>query len=85
MLEAFKQLVENGVLSEQVRTEIESAFAQKIQENRDQVTTQLREEFAQRYEHDKGVLVEAIKDQQKQMDAMQRKIAELEAKKGKNV
>ena len=60
MLDAFKQLVESGVMSEQVKSEIESAFNTKIQENRDQVTAELREEFAQKYEHDKGVMIEAI-------------------------
>lgn len=60
MLDAFKKLVENGVLSEDMGTEIESAFTAKIQENRDQVTAELREEFARRYEHDKGVMVEAV-------------------------
>ena len=60
MLDAFKQLVEGGMMSEEVRTEIESAFNTKIQENRDQVTAELREEFASKYEHDKGVMVEAI-------------------------
>ena len=60
MLDAFKQLVESGILSEQVSSEIETAFNQKIQENRDQVTAELREEFARKYEHDKGVMVEAI-------------------------
>ena len=60
MLDAFKQLVESGVMSEQVSTEIEHAFATKIQENRDQVTAELREEFASKYEHDKGVMIESI-------------------------
>jgi hypothetical protein len=60
MLDAFKQLVESGVMSEQVKSEIESAFSQKIQENRDQVTAELREEFAQKYEHDKGVMIESL-------------------------
>lgn len=59
-MDAFKQLVESGVISEEIRTDLESAFNTKIQENRDQVTAQLREEFAQRYTHDKGVLVESI-------------------------
>jgi hypothetical protein len=60
MLDAFKQLVESGVMSEDTRSVIESAFAQKIQENRDQVTAELREEFAQKYNHDKSMMVEAI-------------------------
>jgi len=60
MLDAFKQLVESGVMTEETQSVIESAFQQKIQENRDQVTAELREEFATKYEHDKGVMVEAI-------------------------
>ena len=60
MLDAFKQLVESGMISEDVKTEIESAFHQKIKENRDQVSAELREEFAQKYNHDRSVMVEAI-------------------------
>ena len=60
MLEAFKQLVESGVMSEDTRSVIESALVTKIQETRDQVTAELREEFAQKYNHDKSMMVEAI-------------------------
>ena len=60
MLDAFKQLVESGMMSEDVKSAVEAAFTQKIQENRDQVTAELREEFAQKYSHDKQVMVEAI-------------------------
>jgi len=60
MLDAFKKLVESGVISEDVGSELQSALAAKIQENRDQVTAELREEFAQKYQHDKGLMVEAI-------------------------
>jgi hypothetical protein len=60
MLDAFKQLVESGMMSEEVKSEIETAFSQKLQENRDQVTAELREEFAQKYNHDKSIMVEAI-------------------------
>lgn len=60
MLDAFKQLVESGVMSEETKNVVEAAFAAKIQENRDQVTAQLREEFAQKYNHDKQVMVEAL-------------------------
>jgi len=60
MLDAFKQLVESGVMSEDVKSAVEAAFTQKIQENRDQVTAELREEFAQKYNYDKTVMVEAI-------------------------
>jgi len=60
MLDAFKQLVESGVMTEDTRTVIESAFAEKIKENREQVTAELREEFAQKYNQDKGAIVEAV-------------------------
>lgn len=60
MLDAFKQLVESGMMSEDTVSAVEAAFTQKIQENRDQVTAELREEFSQRYAHDKGVMVEAL-------------------------
>ena len=60
MLDAFKQLAESGVMTAETQSVIESAFAAKIQENRDQVTAELREEFAQKYSHDKQVMVEAI-------------------------
>ena len=60
MLDAFKQLVESGVMTEETKSVIESAFAEKIKENRDQVSAELREEFAQKYTHDKAVMVEAI-------------------------
>jgi hypothetical protein len=60
MLDIVKQLFENNVISEEIKSEIETAWASRIQENRDQVTTQLREEFAQKYEHDKGAMVEAV-------------------------
>jgi len=60
MLEAFKQLVESGVMTEETTQVVEAALARKIQETRDQVTAELREEFAQKYNHDKSVMVEAI-------------------------
>jgi len=60
MLDAFKKLVESGLMNEDMKSELENALAQKLQENRDQVTAELREEFAQKYSHDKQVMVEAI-------------------------
>lgn len=60
MLDIVKQLFENNVISEEIKSEIESAWQSRIQENRDQVTAQLREEFAQKYEHDKSAMVEAV-------------------------
>ena len=60
MLDAFKKLVESGVMTEETKNIVESALQAKIQENRDQVAAELREEFAQKYTHDKQVMVEAI-------------------------
>jgi hypothetical protein len=68
MLDIVKQLFENNVISEEIKSEIESAWESRIQENREQVTeevreqltAQLREEFAQKYEHDKSAMVEAV-------------------------
>jgi hypothetical protein len=60
MLDFVKKLFENNVISEDIKSEIESAWESRIQENRDQVTATLREEFAQKYEHDKGAMVEAV-------------------------
>ena len=60
MLDIVKQLFENNVISEEIKSEIESAWNSRIQENRDEVTATLREEFAQKYEHDKGAMEEAV-------------------------
>ncbi len=60
MLDIVKQLFENNVISEEIKSEIESAWSSRIQENREQVTAELREEFAQKYEHDKSTMVEAV-------------------------
>ena len=60
MSDAFKKLVEAGVMTEETQSVVEAALAAKIQENRDQITAQLREEFAQKYTHDKNIMVEAI-------------------------
>jgi hypothetical protein len=70
MLDFVKQLFENSVISEETKKEIESAWEQRIQENREQVTeelreqitAQLREEFAQKYEYDKTAMVEAVEN-----------------------
>jgi len=48
------------VISEEIKSEIESSWESRIQENREQVTSTLREEFAEKYEHDKSAMVEAV-------------------------
>ncbi|NDG30315.1 hypothetical protein EB118_09620 [bacterium] len=60
MLDALKKLVENNMISEEIKADIEKAWETRITEARQQATQELREEFAQRYEHDKAVMVEAI-------------------------
>jgi hypothetical protein len=60
MQDFVKQLFENNVISEDMKSEIENAWESRIQENRDQVTSTLREEFAHKYEHDKSSLLEAV-------------------------
>lgn len=62
MQDFVQQLLENDVISEEMKSEIESAWQSKIQENRELVTRELREEFAQKYEHDKSAMVEAVED-----------------------
>lgn len=78
MLDFVKQLFENSVISEETKSEIETAWEQRILENREQVaeelrdkvteevtslvSAQLREEFAQKYEYDKSVMVEAVEN-----------------------
>jgi hypothetical protein len=60
MLDAFKKLFESGMISEEIKADIENAWNTKLQETRDQLTAELREEFAQRYEHDRGVMIESL-------------------------
>jgi hypothetical protein len=75
MLDIVKQLFENNVISEEIKSEIEAAWQSRIQENREQVTAQLREEFAQKYEHDKSALVEAVESML--ADRLQAELGEL--------
>jgi len=75
MLDFVKKLFEDNVISEELKSEIESAWQGRIEENREQVTAQLREEFAQKYEHDKTALVEAVESML--ADRLQAELSEL--------
>jgi len=75
MLDIVKQLFENNVISEEIKSEIESAWNSRIQETRDQMTAELREEFAEKYEHDKTAMVEAV--DKMVGDRLQAELAEL--------
>ena len=74
MLDIVKQLFENNVISEEIKSEIEAAWESRIQESREQVTATLREEFAQKYEHDKSAMVEAV--EQMLTDRLQAELGE---------
>ena len=60
MLEALKSLFETNGISEEIRAEIESAWNQKVEENKLSATADLRKEFAEKYEHDKASLTDAV-------------------------
>jgi hypothetical protein len=75
MLDFVKKLFEDNVISEELKSEIETAWEGRIEENREQVTATLREEFAQKYEHDKTAMVEAVEAML--TDRLQAELAEL--------
>ena len=60
MLDAIKPLLESGLISDDIGTQLNEAWEIKLNEAREQVRAELREEFAQRYEHDKSIMVEAL-------------------------
>lgn len=59
-MDAIKQLVESGIITEDTHQAIKEAWDTRLQEAREELRSELREEFAQRYEHDKAQMVEAI-------------------------
>ena len=60
MFEAFKPLVDNGLLNEEAQAQIQEAWDAKVKTIREEVETEMRSEFANRYEHDKAKMVEAL-------------------------
>jgi len=60
MIEVFKPLIDNNLISEEARDELQEAWDTKLTEAAEQNKAELREEFAQRYEHDKEAIVEAL-------------------------
>lgn len=60
MNNSLDQILDNQVLSEDVKNELEQVFEARIQEHRETITAELREEFANRYENDKAQIVEAM-------------------------
>lgn len=60
MLEAFKGLVDSGIINEDTRKSIQEAWDNKLSEAKVNITNELREEYARKYEHDKATIVEAL-------------------------
>lgn len=60
MNDVLKPLLENELLSEEAKEQIQEAWTKKLDEVREETETQLREEFSARYEHDKGILTDAV-------------------------
>jgi hypothetical protein len=60
MFEAIKPLIDSGILNEETREVLETAWNTKLDEARESIRSEIREEMAARYEHDKAVMVEAL-------------------------
>jgi hypothetical protein len=60
MTQTIQELLNNSILSEDVKSEISKVWETKLSEIREQVTAELREEFAERFENDKSQIVEAM-------------------------
>ena len=60
MNDALKPLLENELLTDEVKSQLTEAWNQKLEEAREEIEVKLREEFANRYDHDKGCLLEAV-------------------------
>ena len=77
MLDAIKPLLESGLISDDIGTQLNEAWEAKLSEARQQVRAELHEEFAQRYEHDRSVMVEAL--DKMMTDNLSEEIAEFRA------
>lgn len=61
-------------LSEELKTQVQEAWENKLSEAREDISAELREEFAQRYENDKSQIVEAMDNMLS--DALKKEISE---------
>lgn len=59
-MDAFKALIDNGIITEDTRVALSEAWEAKLVETKEQIRAELREEFARRYDHDKDVMVESL-------------------------
>ena len=60
MIEALKPLFDSGLLNEETRTAIGTAWETQLTEAKEQLRAEIREEFAGRYDHDQKLMVEAL-------------------------
>jgi len=70
-------------LSEELKTQVQEAWENKLSEAREDISAELREEFAQRYENDKSQIVEAMDNML--TDALKKEISEFAEDKAKVV
>lgn len=89
MLDALQTLLENNVISQELKEDVERAWSNKLAES----TQLLREEFAEKYEHDKANMFEAVNnlitDQMKhevaEFVSEQKQLAEMKVKYAKHM
>ena len=70
-------------LSEELKSQVQEAWENKLSEAREDISAELREEFAQRYENDKSQIVEAMDNMV--TDALKKEISEFAEDKAKVV
>jgi epoxyqueuosine reductase QueG len=70
-------------LSEELKSQVQEAWENKLSEARENISAELREEFAQRYENDKSQIVEAMDNMMS--DALKKEISEFAEDKAKVV
>jgi hypothetical protein len=70
-------------LSEELKSQVQEAWENKLSEAREDISAELREEFAQRYENDKSQIVEAMDNMMS--DALKKEISEFAEDKAKVV
>ena len=56
MFDALKPLLDSGIVNEETKNEIQSAWESKLNETREEIRGELRDEFSRRYEHDKNTI-----------------------------
>ena len=70
-------------LSEELKSQVQEAWENKLSEAREDISAELREEFAQRYENDKSQIVDAMDNMV--TDALKKEISEFAEDKAKVV